>query len=220
MKSILFILIFCTVLWQNLAAQYKSYKISIKGDTINTVDINGLRQGPWVVHVDPLRGEPGYEEEGYFVDDKKEGQWRKYNLSGDFIAFENYTHGDKDGKSQYFNQMGTLIREESWHAYNPDKPYDTIPVYGEGNNNIISYRIVKAKPYSVKDGEWVYYDSRTGRIARTENYERGRMVNRQGMNAMVSDEPMEKIKPKEVIEYEQKNSKKKKVKVREGRTSY
>ncbi len=52
-------------------AQYKSYKISVHGDTLNAIDKNGMKQGKWVVHVDPLRGEPGYEEEGIFVNDKK-----------------------------------------------------------------------------------------------------------------------------------------------------
>lgn len=51
-------------------AQLKSFIISVKGDTLNAVDNNGKKQGPWVVHVDALRGEPGYEEEGYYEDDR------------------------------------------------------------------------------------------------------------------------------------------------------
>src|SRR5665213_1751227 len=98
------VLLFITFLFIviNINAQYKSYKISPKGDTLNATGLNGLKQGKWVVHVDPLRGEPGYEEEGIFVNDKKDGTWRKYNLQGDFIAFENYKDGDKEGKSEYF----------------------------------------------------------------------------------------------------------------------
>ncbi len=199
-------------------AQYKSFKISVKGDTINVVDKAGLRQGPWVVHVEPLRGEPGYETEGYFVDDKKEGIWRKYNLRGDFIAAENFRKGDKDGKSQYFNEFGELLREENWRAYNPDAPYDTIPIYGEGNNEIISYKIVKAEPYSVKDGEWTWYDPQTGRIAKTEQWDRGHLMTKKSTQVLVAEEPMQKIKPKEVIEFEKKNSGKK-GKLRDGRTS-
>jgi hypothetical protein len=29
-----------------------------------------------VVHVESLRGEPGYEEEGVFENNRKEGEWR------------------------------------------------------------------------------------------------------------------------------------------------
>ncbi len=199
-------------------AQYKTYKLSVKGDTINAVDNKGLKQGKWVIHVDPLRGESGYEEEGVFVNDKKEGAWRIYTLKGDLTAIENYKYGGKDGLSQYFTALGDLLREENWRAYNPDSPYDTIPVYGTGSNEILSYKIVKAEQYSVKNGDWTYYDPSTGRIAKLEKYDRGRLLDQPKPADVVSDEPMKKIVPKEVIEYQKKNSGKKKVKVRDGQT--
>lgn len=198
-------------------AQYKSYKISVKGDTLNAIDVNGLKQGKWVVHVDPLRGEPGYEEEGVFLNNKKEATWRKYNLEGDFIAFENYKDGDKEGKSEYFTPYGGLEREENWRAYNPGQPYDTIPIYGTGNNEIISYKIIKAKPYSVKDGTWTYYDN--GKIIKTEDYDRG-FLRHSSQPEVATDAPMKKIVPKEVLEYQKKNSHKKHIKVVDGTTSY
>lgn len=216
LQSLLFIL--CTLLTFVSNAQYKSFLISVKGDTINVVDKNGVKQGPWVVHVDALRGEPGYEEEGVFVDGKKEGAWRKYTLAGDFIALENFHLGDKDGKSEYYNAFGNLLREENWRAYNPNQPYDTIPIYGKDNNEVISYKVVKAVPYSVKDGEWTYYDPTNGMVIKTEKYDRGHLVKNKTPE-FVTEEPMKKIKPKEVLEYEKKNSGKKKVHVRDGRTS-
>lgn len=200
-------------------AQYKTFKLSVKGDTLNAVNQKGLKQGKWVIHVDALRGEPGYEEEGIFINDKKEGPWRKYTLQGDIIAIENYQNGDKDGLSQYFSRFGNLVREENWRAYNPDVPYDTIPVFGTGNNEIISYKIIKAKPYSVKNGDWTYYDPTTGRIQKIERYDRGYLLDQQKQEETVIEEPMKKIKPKEVLEYEKKNSGKKKVRVRNGSTS-
>src|SRR5437868_13585638 len=77
--------------------QYKEYKIGIKKDTLNAIDHNNLKQGKWVISVPELRGEAGYEEEGIFKDGKKEGVWRKYSLSGDILAIENYRQGGKDG---------------------------------------------------------------------------------------------------------------------------
>ncbi len=205
----------------NTNAQYKSYKVSPKGDTLNAIDYKGLKQGKWVIHVDPLRGEPGYEEEGIFVNGKKEGHWRKYTLIGDLIAYENYKNGDKDGKSEYFSQYGDLLRVENWRGYNPDQPYDTIPIYGTGSNEIISYKIIKAQPYSVKDGEWTYYDPGSGKIIRTENYDRGYLLKDQfkTTNNFVSDSAMKKIVPIEVLEYQKKNRHKKHIKVRDGSTS-
>ena len=198
-------------------AQYKTYKISQKGDTLNAIDKKGLKQGKWVVHVDELRGEPGYEEEGIFINNKKEGTWRKYSLQGDIIAIENYKFGGKDGLSQYYTPMGEMIREENWRAYNPDTPYDTIAVYGTGSNEIISYKIVKAEQYSVKNGEWTYYDPSTGMIIKSEKYDRGHLLPGQKTQT-VTEEPIKMAKPAEVLEYEKKNSGKKKVRVRDGQT--
>lgn len=218
MKKIFLLVITFQMCISTGKAQDKSYKISVKGDTINVVDNNGLKQGKWALHVDPLRGEPGYEEEGIFVDNKREGTWRKYTLQGDFISFENYKHGDKDGNWKFFTRFGDLEREENWRAYNPDQPYDTIPIYGTGNNEIISYKIVKAQPYSVKDGTWTYYEN--GKIVKTEEYDRGHLLQGAKTESVATEEPMKKIVPKEVLEYRKKNSKKKNVKVIDGSTSY
>jgi hypothetical protein len=217
-KKVILLIIGIQFILSSSSAQYKSYKISPKGDTLNAIDNKGLKQGKWVVLVDPLRGEPGYVDEGIFVNDKKEGQWRRYSLMGDLIAYESYKKGDKDGKSQYFTNLGDLIREENWRGYNPDQPYDTIPVYGTGSNEILSYKIVKAEPYSVKDGVWTYYDPGTGKILQTETYDRGHLID-QPKPALVSQEPMKKIVPKEVLEWQEKNSHKKNVKVIDGSTS-
>ena len=199
-------------------SQYKEYKISIKKDTINAIDYNNLKQGKWVISVPELRGEPGYEEEGIFKNGKKEGIWRRYNLTSDLIAIENYRFGGKDGLQKYFTNFGEPLREESWRAYNPDAPYDTIPVYGTGSNEIISYKIVKAEQYSVKDGEWKFYDPSTGRIIRTEIFDRGHPQQKPETPELVSDKPKPKVKPQEVLDFEKKNSGKKKVKLREGQT--
>jgi len=198
-------------------AQYKTYTLSVHGDTLNAIDSKGLKQGKWVIHVDPLRGEPGYEEEGVFINGKREGLWRKYTLQSDLISIENYKYGGKDGLSQYYTPFGELIREENWRAYNPDSPYDTIAIYGTGSNEIISYKIVKAEQYSVKDGNWTYYDPATGRILKTEKYDRNRLLNAPKTD-IVTQEPKKVAKPAEVLEYEKKNSGKKRVKVRDGQT--
>jgi hypothetical protein len=217
-KKFTLALLFIFLLSISTEAQYKSYIISVKGDTLNIVDKNGLKQGRWVVHVDPLRGEPGYEAEGVFINNKKEGLWRKYDLTGDLIAIENYKYGGKDGICRYFSPEGELLREESWLAYNPDNPYDTIPIYGPGNNNVIGFKIVKAEPYSVKNGDWNYYDKYTGRIDRVEKYDHNRLLQSPKPIAAADTVKVNKIPP-EVLEYQKKYSGKKHVKVRTGETS-
>ena len=204
----------------NGAAQYKSYKLNDKRDTINAIDKNNLKQGKWVIHIDELRGEPGYEEEGLFKNDKKEGIWRMYNLTGDIIGVENYKLGGKDGIQQYYTYLGDLYREESWRGYDPEAPYDTVAVYGTGSNEIVDYKIVKAEQYSVRHGEWRYYEPGSGRLVKSEKYDRG-LLEKAGAKAFaataVETKPKKVEKTPEMLEWEKKNKGKKKV-IRDGRT--
>lgn len=196
------------------SAQYKDYSLSPKGDTLNATDLKGLKQGKWVISVPELRGEPGYDEEGTYKDGKKTGTWRRYTSAGDILAVENYLFGGKDGLQEYFSFLGELQRQEEWHGYNPDAPFDTIPVYGTGNNEIVSFKIVRAEQYSVPHGEWKYYDA-GGRMTKYEKYDRGRLLKPDDKETTVAaaktveDAPKEKVKTKEILEYEKKYSQKK-----------
>jgi len=205
-------------------AQYKNYSLSANGDTINIIDKNGLKQGRWVTTVGEIRGEPGYDEEGLYKDNEKTGPWRKYTSTGDILAIENFRLGGKDGRQEYFNFLGILQRQEEWKGYNPDFLFDTIAVYGNENNEILSYKILKAMPYSVKNGEWKYFDDE-GRILKTEKYDRGALVIAPDKNTAVKENPKvetpekEKVKTKEILDYEKKYSKKKRQQLeRDGKT--
>lgn len=216
MRYLHFILLFVCLQSQ---AQLKSFIISVKGDTLNRVDNNGKKQGPWVVRVEDLRGEPGYEEEGYFEDDKKDGVWRKYALTGDLTAIENYKWGEKHGKQQYYTKMGDMLREESWRATNPENPYDSVQVPDPEIPNKWEMKIVKLEVASVAHGVWKYYDPSTGFIAKQETYFFGQKDKAGGEKKTVAaeDKPAQQ-KPKHVEDWEKQNSGKKKVKVRDGRT--
>jgi len=119
MKKFIFLGLFFLVL--KGFSQPGTYTIGVKGDTLNKTDSKGFKQGKWVIHVDEVRGEPGYEEEGEYKNGRKEGAWRIYNLQGDLTGLELYRWGNKDGTCQYFNSSGSLVREETWRALNPDK---------------------------------------------------------------------------------------------------
>ena len=205
----------------NGAAQYKNFKLNAEGDTLNAVSNGDLKTGKWVIHVDQVRGEPGYEEEGIFLKDKKEGIWRLYNLNGDLIGVENYKFGGKDGIQQYYTYLGDLVREESWRGYNPDSPYDTIPIYGEGNGEVIDQKIVKAVQYSVKHGEWKYYEPGSGRLVKLEKYDRGFPIKENGTPVVANINTEKAKKPDktpQMLEWEKKNKGKKKV-IRDGHTN-
>jgi antitoxin component YwqK of YwqJK toxin-antitoxin module len=210
-------------------SQCKTYKLTDRGDTINCIDLQGKKQGPWLEVFPELRGNPGYEEEGEYLDGQKEGIWRRYTMQGDVMAVESYRWGLKNGKSMYYSLFG-LEREESWWAIDPKQKFDTIDVpdlYVDGNYRTV---IVPNEGRSMKHGSWVLYNSQTGRIEKTEEYIRDSAVGVLGALGITSkksnpkpaqDSTGKKMdKPDVVQEWEKKNAGKKKVKVRDGSTGY
>ena len=208
--------------------QCKTFHISSKGDTLDCLDMKGLRQGKWTLKVASLRGEPGYEEEGTFLNDRKESQWRRYNLMGDLMAQENYKWGNKNGICRYYTPSG-LEREESWRAISPGKSYDTIDVQDLKDPNKYEQVIVKTDGSSMRHGTWKYFYPASGYLIKTEKYildqlqEPGmeespvNLIRLSDTTKTKVDSIPKKIKTKEVLEFEKKTSGKKN-KVRDGRT--
>ncbi len=216
-----YLLFFFLLLSFNSYSQWKSYIIGVKGDTLNKVDNKGMKQGKWVIRYDEVRSEPGYEEEGIYVNNRKEGGWRLYSLDGDLAGLENYRWGNKDGVCQYFNKAGELTREEGWRAMNPDKPYDTLEIEDIDNLNHFKTVIVKNDGVAIKHGTWKFYDPSTGMIIRTETYTLGKKEIHKAEPVSDSTAVVKKsmVKPKEVQDYEKKNAGKKKIRVRDGATN-
>lgn len=215
------------------AGQWKSFMISVKGDTLNRVDMSGKKQGPWFIHVDDLRGERGYEDEGYFVDDLREGIWKRFSLQGVKIAEESYRWGKLNGQSKYFTYNGGLERIESWRAIDPANPYDTVDVVDVNDpSKVVDRVVVKNEGVAMRHGNWTYYDPSEGVIIKTEKYQLNKLVEDNGVavdddlkpidfdgnTKAKSDTAVKTNKPQAVLDYEKKNSGKKKVKVRDGRT--
>ncbi len=184
-----------------------------------------------MVHVPIVRGEPGYEEEGVYKDDKKEGTWRRYSLQGDVLAIENYKWGYKNGLCDYYDMWG-IVREESWRATNPANPYDTIEVPDLNDDRKIYMKVIKVDASTMQHGTWTFYDSQRGTILKTESYVLGQKVDpitnkpigkQQALAAdsaavAAAAKNIVKTVPKEVTQYEKKNAKKKKIAVRDGAT--
>jgi hypothetical protein len=220
-------LFFCSV---QAMAQCKTYKLSSKGDTLNCVDKNDTKRGKWVFHVESLRGNPGYDEEGVYVADRREGLWRRYNLMGDLVAIQNYKWGNLDSISQYYTIAG-LEREESWRAMNPDKAYDTLEVQDVNNENKFINVIIKNEGKSMKHGTWTWYRPGSMSIIKSEVYILNKLkvpgektaiggdANATDSSSTTAKKPEpKKEKPKEVQDFEKKNSGKKATKVRDGKT--
>jgi len=215
-------IVFGLGLSSNGFSQWKSFIIGVKGDTLNRVDSKGVKQGKWVVRYDEVRGEPGFEEEGIYKNDRKEGAWRRYTLVGDLLSVEGMRWGNKDGKSQYFNGLGELLREENWKAINPDKLYDTVDIEDIDNPDHFKKVVVKNEGAGIKHGRWTYFDPVSGLITKEENYTLGTLEGKKRDQVAATDVPAEKkvAKPKEVLDFEKKNAGKKKIRVRDGSTGY
>lgn len=230
MRLILVCTLFISI---NGFGQWKNYIISVKGDTLNRVDMNGKKQGPWAIHVDEMRGERGYEEEGYFDNDQKTGTWKKYSLQGVKIAEENYSWGKLNGKQQYFTFFGGLERVENWRAIDPKIAYDTVSVYDlHDPSKEVDRVVVKNEGVSMKHGTWTYYDPKEGTIEATEHYVMNKLQTDNGTGdddiqiigvsktKATSDSLQRANDPalKMIKQYEKENSGKKRIKVRDGST--
>lgn len=209
------LLFFCLFSISMQAQPWLSYKLTPRGDTINRLDQQKMKQGPWVLRFETLRGEPGCEEEGYFLDDKKDGAWRRYSLMGDLIARENYKGGYRDGKQQYFTQLGDILREESYKAVDPKNPYDTIIVPDLDHPDRMVEKVIKHEGAEVKNGTWTYYSPSTGDVVKTEKFVFGQLE-KKGLQPTLpkigpvkdtSAAPVKKQLPKEVQEYEKTKKK-------------
>lgn len=216
--------LFSILFYTSLSAQCKTFKLTSKGDTINCTESNGVKRGKWKIEIPPIRGERGYIEEGVFINDKKEGTWRRFNLLGDPMAIENYKWGLKNGISSYYTIQG-IEREESWKAIDPSKPYDTIDVQDINNPNMYEKVIVKTTGASLKHGTWKIFDPYTGQKLRTEHWildvlqdpnakkedsseiSIGSPITKSPTSK--SDTATKKIIPKEVLEFQKKNKGKK-----------
>ena len=128
--------------------------------------------------------------------------------------------------------MTGLEREEGWRAMNPAKQFDTVDVQDVDDPTKVEQVIVKVNgncPQTWSNG--VFMTPLTGQIIRTENWFLDQFVEpgkepgnpektakKADSTSVKKDSASVKNKPKEVQEFEKKNSGKKKTKVRDGRT--
>jgi hypothetical protein len=194
-------LIFLLLIANTANAQYKDYMLTTKGDTINRIDKNELKQGKWIVRVEDNMGEPGTQEEGSYKDGEKHGPWKIYSLYGDPLGEENWINGGKNGKQMYFDMHGNLLREENWKTRPLDQQYDTVWVpdwkkdpTGQTNKKVV----VKNELNSIKNGTWKWFDEK-GKLVRSEIYKADRL---EESTLIDYDYVTGKIQKKEITKYD------------------
>jgi hypothetical protein len=210
-------------------SQWKDFQLNTKGDTVNRVDAKNMKQGKWIIRQEENMGEPGTQEEGFFQNDLKEGEWHVYNLMGDMVGKEKYVYGQKSGVQHYFDIKENLLREENWKAITPDNMYDTVRVPDwrkDVTGNTFKTVVVKLEGNALRHGAWKYYDE-TGKLVRTDvyildkmsestvinyDYKTGKISGKEKTNYDIEtgrivasaayQKPKEVVKPDQVIKFE------------------
>lgn len=198
-------------------------------DHINQKNTIGEAVGYWETKFPAKYGNPGYEEKGFYKAGKKEGTWYKLSLMGDTLGIENYRYGLKSGNCTYYTIAG-LEHEEHWLAIDPTQEYDTVKVY-DLNDEKYTLRRIKNEGKALQVGTWIYYQPEYGTILRTVRYDFGKIESDDYKSAKPSDPsyaqkpsyiaPKDKSKvkkPQAVLDWEKKNSGKKKIDIRTGAT--
>ena len=89
-----------------------------QNDTINLLDDQNQKQGYWIF-TNQQKRLPGYQpnqkvEEGYFVNNKKEGKWIFYFRNGKRKHVLFYENGVPDGKATFYYKNGTIKETGTW----------------------------------------------------------------------------------------------------------
>jgi len=140
---------------------------------VNQKDAKQRKQGPWIEQVEPLRGEPGYSWEGSYKNDRKEGTWKKYDVSGDMIAEETFHNGVLNGPCKYYYPNGKLSAAGVMLATEIEGEVDTVVVIDPVTQEESRVEVVRMGN-SVRNGEWRLYDEDGNMIK--ETYSRGEIV--------------------------------------------
>ncbi len=141
---------------------------------INQADKKGRKQGIWYNTQPERMGEEAFSEFGNYINDRKTGLWYHMNNSGEIKAIEQYRNNVLDGEVKYF-ENGKLTCTGHYLGLNPDQAYDTIyvehPVTG-----IEKLTVIPTERGTLRHGLWRYYDVRTGRLIREEDYQVDELV--------------------------------------------
>ncbi len=91
---------------------------SNKKDTINKIDVEGKKQGKWIVlgktKTESCYASTAVVEEGFYVENKKIGIWKDYYCNGNLKTKITYVNGRPDGPASKYYENGKLKEEGIW----------------------------------------------------------------------------------------------------------
>lgn len=89
-----------------------------KKDTINLIDLKGMKQGHWIVFgrnkPDTCYARTSKVEEGGYLDNRKKGIWSSYFCSGNLYKKVTFQNGRPDGYAVFYHENGKTAEEGVW----------------------------------------------------------------------------------------------------------
>ncbi|OMP75948.1 MULTISPECIES: toxin-antitoxin system YwqK family antitoxin [unclassified Chitinophaga] len=153
---------------------------------LNKKDDQKRKQGEWSEEVAATRGEDGYTWEGSYVDDRKEGLWKKYAPSGAIIAEETFKHNALNGPARYFYLNGLVSAEGNFVAKDVDDTVESYRVIDPVTQEE-KFEEIKRNATSLRDGLWKIYDE-DGNMVK-EYYKRGEPVSAEELDTITNKVP-------------------------------
>jgi antitoxin component YwqK of YwqJK toxin-antitoxin module len=161
----------------------QTFKV-IDNDTINRVDVSGLKQGHWIEMNQ-------FESRGSYKDGIRDGQWLTY-FGGNYIQkIENYQKGKFIGGAFEFDRWGRLIAERYYmngvsngvsKTFTADGFFTSFTEYKDGKINGVKKIYYQDSPDKVmeeahykndiKDGPSKWF-TKEGRLVADYNYQNG-----------------------------------------------
>jgi len=148
---------------------WSDFMIAPNGDTVNALDGKGYKQGLWVHEQEKDKGEIGFYEYGEYIDDRKNGDWKRFSLDGLMIFKESFIDGNKYGEALYYDR-GYLYCKGNYLALRSRYKYDTILVEIPDTEGEFKEVVVETNRGFVRHGPWTYYNAPSRDIERVETY--------------------------------------------------
>jgi antitoxin component YwqK of YwqJK toxin-antitoxin module len=109
-----FLILICFCFTSNAQPAYEL----VGKDTLNKVDVDGKKQGKWVLFGKHKPGmcyqEEQKAEEGKYLDNRKIGIWIEFYCNGNMKNKLTFTNGRPDGYAIVFHENGKISEEGNW----------------------------------------------------------------------------------------------------------
>lgn len=108
-------------------------------------------------------------EWGTYSEGRRAGPWYRQDEEGEIVSIIGYRDGVMHGEARYFDG-GRLVLAGTYRGLRADSEWDTVYVEDAVTGAERPVRI-RTDRGSLRHGAWRYYDARTGRLVREEEWE-------------------------------------------------